>query len=38
MPGEEIALFLYGKAQSIIQRQNEGEFSEFAPWHLQIRQ
>ena len=38
MDGEEIARFLYGKAQDIIQRQNEGEFSEFSPRDLQIRQ
>jgi hypothetical protein len=36
--GETIADFIYGKAQSVIQRQNEGEFSEFSPRDLQIKQ
>ena len=36
--GEEIAKWIYGKAQDIIQKQNEGEFSEFSPRDLQIKQ
>jgi len=36
--GETIAKYLYGKAQNIIQRQNDGEFLEFSPRDLQIRQ
>jgi hypothetical protein len=36
--GETIAQFVYGKAQSVIQRQNEGEFAEFSPRDLQIKQ
>ena len=36
--GDAIAKYLYGKAQSIIRRQNEGEFLEFSPRDLQIRQ
>ncbi len=38
MTGEEVALFIYGKAQDTIQRQNEGEWAVFAPWTLQIKQ
>ena len=38
LSGEEVALFIYEKAQQVIQRQNEGEWAEFAPWTLQIRQ
>jgi len=38
MSGEEVALFIYEKAQDTIQRQNEGEWSVFAPWTLQIKQ
>ena len=38
MNGEDVALFIYDKAQNVIQKQNEGEWSEFAPWTLQIRQ
>jgi hypothetical protein len=38
MSGDEIARFIYSKAQGIIQRQNEGEFSEFSPRDLQIKQ
>ena len=36
--GDSIARYLYGKAQNIIQRQNAGEFLEFSPRDLQIRQ
>lgn len=36
--GEEIARWIYGKAQEVIRRQNEGEFLEFSPRDLQIRQ
>ena len=36
--GDTIAKFIYEKAQDIIRRQNEGEFSEFSPRDLQIRQ
>lgn len=36
--GETIAKFLYGKAQEIINRQNTGEFLEFSPRDLSIRQ
>ena len=38
LDGDVIAKFLYDKAQSVIQRQNEGEFSEFSPREMQIRQ
>ena len=38
MEGDEIAEFVYGKVQEIIRRQNEGEFLEFSPRDLQIRQ
>lgn len=36
--GDTIAKFIYEKAQDIIRRQNEGEFSEFSPRDLHIRQ
>jgi hypothetical protein len=36
--GESIAKYLYGKAQNVIQRQNDGEFLEFSQRDLQIRQ
>jgi hypothetical protein len=36
--GDTIAKFLYGKAQDIINRQNNNEFSEFSPKDLHIRQ
>lgn len=36
--GDNIARFLYGKAQDIIGRQNRGEFSEFSPKDLKIQQ
>jgi hypothetical protein len=36
--GEEIARWIYDKAQEVIRRQNEGEFLEFSPNDLQIRQ
>jgi hypothetical protein len=38
MSGEEVAKYLYGKAQNVISRQNAGEFLEFSPRDLQIRQ
>ena len=38
MTGQEVANFIYGKAQEVIRRQNEGEFLEFSPNNLQIRQ
>jgi hypothetical protein len=38
MNGEDIARFIYDKAQDVIRRQNEGEFLEFSPRNLQIRQ
>jgi len=38
MGGCEIAEWLYGKAQSIIQRQDTGEWLEFSPKDLQINQ
>jgi hypothetical protein len=38
MGGCEIAEYLYDKAQSVITRQNMGEFLEFAPWNLNINQ
>lgn len=38
MSGEDVALFIYGKAQDTIRKQNEGEWAEFAPWKMQIRQ
>ena len=36
--GHTIARFLYGKAQSVIQRTNDGEFAEFSPRELSIKQ
>jgi hypothetical protein len=36
--GEDIAKFVYSKAQDTIRRQNENEFLEFSPRDLQIRQ
>ena len=36
--GDTIAKFLYIKAQDVIDRQNNGEFSEFSPKDLHIRQ
>jgi hypothetical protein len=38
MTATEVANFIYGKAQEVIRRQNEGEFLEFSPRDLQIRQ
>ena len=38
MSGEEIAMFAYEKAQEIIKRQNDGEFSVFSPRDLSIKQ
>jgi len=38
LDGDDIAEFIYGKVQDIIRRQNEGEFLEFSPRDLQIRQ
>ena len=38
MSGEEIARYLYSKAQNVISRQNAGEFLEFSPRDLSIRQ
>ena len=38
LDGDVIANFVYDKAQSVIQRQNEGEFSEFSPRQMHIRQ
>jgi len=38
MSGSDIAHWIYGKAQDIIQRQNEDRFLEFSPWDLQIHQ
>jgi len=38
MTGEEIANFIYDKAQLVIRKQNEGEFLEFSPRDLQIKQ
>ena len=38
MEGDEIAGFVYEKVQEIIRRQYEGEFLEFGPRDLQIRQ
>jgi hypothetical protein len=38
LDGDEIAAFIYDKVQGIIRRQNEGEFLEFSPRDLQIRQ
>jgi hypothetical protein len=36
--GKTIAKFLYNKAQDVIRRSNEGEFLEFSPRDLSIRQ
>jgi hypothetical protein len=36
--GHTIARFLYSKAQSVIQRTNDGEFAEFSPRELSIKQ
>ena len=38
MSGEEVAKYLYSKSQNVISRQNAGEFLEFSPRDLQIRQ
>jgi hypothetical protein len=38
MDGESIARFVYDKAQDVIRRQSEGEFLEFSPRDLQIKQ
>jgi hypothetical protein len=38
MSGEEIARFAYDKAQDVIRRQNEGEFLQFSPKDLKIKQ
>jgi hypothetical protein len=38
MSGDEIARFVYSKAQDVIRRQNDGEFLEFSPRDLKIRQ
>jgi len=38
MTGDEIARFIYSKAQDVIRRQNDGEFLEFSPKDLHIRQ
>jgi hypothetical protein len=38
MSSEEVAVFIYAKAQDTIQRQSEGEWAVFAPWTLQIKQ
>ncbi|MCX6195535.1 MAG: hypothetical protein NTY55_02630 [Flavobacteriia bacterium] len=38
MDGESIARYVYDKAQRVIQKQSEGEFLEFSPRDLQIRQ
>jgi len=38
MTATEVANFIYGKAQEVIRRQNEGEFLEFSPRAIQIRQ
>ncbi len=38
LDGDAIAKFLYGKAQDIIFRQNNDQFSEFSPWNLHIKQ
>ncbi len=38
MSAQDIAAYLYSKAQQIINRQNSGEFLEFSPKDLQIRQ
>ena len=38
MTGDEIARFIYSKAQDVIRRQSDGEFLEFSPKDLHIRQ
>ncbi len=38
MNGQDIARFIYDKAQDVIRRQNEGEFLEFSPRDIKIRQ
>ncbi len=38
MTGDEIARFVYSKAQDVIRRQSDGEFLEFSPRDLSIRQ
>ena len=38
MSAQEVAAYLYSKAQQIISTQNSGEFLEFSPRDLQIRQ
>jgi len=38
LDGEDIARYVYDKAQSVIQKQGEGEFLEFSPRQLQIKQ
>jgi hypothetical protein len=38
MTATEVANFIYGKAQEVIRRQNEGEFLEFSPRDIQIKQ
>jgi hypothetical protein len=38
MSGDEIARFIYSKAQYVIQKQRDGEFLDFSPKDLQIRQ
>ncbi len=38
MSGEQIARFIYGKAQEVIRRQNDGEFLEFSPRDLSVKQ
>jgi hypothetical protein len=38
MSGEDIARFIYQKAQFVISKQNSGEFLEFSPRDLQIKQ
>ena len=38
MTATEVANFIYSKAQDVIRRQSEGEFLEFSPRDLQIRQ
>jgi hypothetical protein len=38
MTAEDVAKFIYGKAQEVIYRQNNGEFLEFRPRDIQIRQ
>ena len=38
MKADEVANFIYSKAQLVINKQNDGEFLEFSPKDLQIRQ